>query len=66
MEATPNTHGTAKREGRRARRILADEGPSVASSENKRNGAAKNTDAQEDWLSLATADPSFWLRDVDF
>ena len=25
----------------------------------------QETDAQEDWLSLAPADPAFWLKSVD-
>jgi hypothetical protein len=65
MEATPDTHGTVRRDGRRAR-IPADEGPSVAGSRNVQTGGVAKTDVQEEWLSLATADPSFWLRDVDF
>lgn len=65
MEATPITHGTARRDGRNAR-ILADEGPSVAGSRSAPSGGVEKTDVQEDWLYLATADPSFWLRDVDF
>jgi len=30
-----------------------------------RTGYTKEADAQEDWLSVATADPALWLKGVD-
>lgn len=65
MEATPaasNTSditGTDGKEGRVSdhKRFV---GPRSASA-----GVHKEADAQEDWPSLATADPAFWLKGLD-
>lgn len=65
MDPRPNTRGSA---GAKlgSERALTDEPSSVADPGNNRNGGIGETDAREDWLSsLATADPSLWLRDVD-
>lgn len=67
MEATPassNTSdiaGTDGKEGRVSdRKRFSVAGPRSASA-----GVHKETDAQEDWPSLATADPAFWLKGLD-
>ncbi len=67
MEATPakssapDVAGTGGTEGR----TLAGKSSSVVGSRSVGVGAHKETDAQEDWSSLATADPALWLKEVD-
>jgi hypothetical protein len=38
---------------------------SAAGPQNVQAGVHKERDAQEDWASLATSDPAFWLKGVD-
>lgn len=64
MEATPNTRAVAESNDRQAR-TFADKRLSVAGPGNARADGAKDEHAQEDWLSLATADPASWLKEVD-
>ena len=67
MEATPakpgapDVAGTNGTEGR----TLAGKRSSVAGSRGARVGAHKETDTQEEWTSLAAADPALWLKEVD-
>lgn len=64
MEATPaesNPHIIARTDGGGAR-TSGDESSSVANPRVVRTGATKETYSNEDWLSLASADPAFWLK----
>ena len=45
--------------------IQADRASFSTGTQELRRGHIEETDAQEDWLSLATADPAFWLTGVD-
>ena len=45
--------------------ISADRVSFPAGTQSMRIGYTPDTEAQEDWLSVATADPAFWLKRVD-
>lgn len=67
MEATPagsNPHIIARIDGGGAR-TSRDERSSVANPRVVRTGTTKETYNNEDWLSLASADPAFWLKGTD-
>jgi hypothetical protein len=60
MEHTPSESGapgTNQEEGRYAP-ALADKDPSVA----KKAGAGSS---EEDWLTQATGDPAFWIKELE-
>jgi hypothetical protein len=67
MEAKPATSnapgmgGTDGKEGL----PLTGKRSSAAGPQNAQAGVHKEGDAQEDWASLATSDPAFWLKGVD-
>lgn len=63
MNINPNRRKMVERNDG-VERAISDDPSIVAGPEDKRNGARK-ADIHEDWLSLATADPSLWLRDAD-
>lgn len=65
MDMSPNTHDAARRDDAR-RRIQTKKGPSAAGRGNGRIGVTKKSVDREDWLFLATSDPSSWLKDADF
>jgi hypothetical protein len=61
--ATSNAPGMTGTDGRKGR-TLTGKRSSAADPRSDQAGVRKETDAQEDW-SLATADPAFWLKEVD-
>jgi hypothetical protein len=66
MEATPatsNAPGMTGTDGEKGR-TLAGKRPSATGPRSGQVSAHTETDAQEDW-SLATADPAFWLKEID-
>ena len=68
MEGTsvrPNPRGSSRSGGKigRTRKYFANESP-VPDPGSARVSPARGPDAQEDWLSAATADPAFWLKGV--
>lgn len=63
MNASPDRRGTAETNGG-VERFIAEDPSVISGPENKRNGTRK-TNIHEDWLFMATADPSLWLRDAD-
>jgi hypothetical protein len=56
MEHTPNMPSINHEEGRQAA-ALSNESPSVA-------GKA-GAESEEDWLSQATGDPAFWIKEPE-
>ena len=42
----------------------ADRAPSPAHPRGVEKEGIEETDAQEDWLHAATADPAFWLKEI--
>jgi hypothetical protein len=50
-----NAHG--------AQSMPVDRGPSLARPQDAHGVGTKETDAGEDWLHTATADPAFWLKE---
>ena len=42
--------------------IPADQASFSTGLKGMRMGYTEETEAQEDWLAMATADPAFWLR----
>lgn len=53
-----NAHGT--------RSTPADQAPSPTRLRNMQKAGVEETDAGEDWLYAATADPAFWLKEVGY
>ena len=48
---------------RRTRKYFANEGP-VPGPRSARVSPDRGPDGREDWLSVATADPAFWLKGI--
>ena len=63
METMPNVHAMSGANG--GADNASAEVPSTGSTPGKRKRGARRTDIHEDWLSMATADPALWLRDID-
>jgi hypothetical protein len=63
MSSTPDVPGTAgtEREEGGASLALPNEGP--AANGLLRTGTVSETGIEEDWASMATGDPAFWLKD---
>lgn len=66
MEGTPVTQDPRRssRSGGKnggTRKYFANESP-VAGPRSTRVSPTRRPNVQEDWLSLATADPAFWLK----
>ena len=67
MEVTPaksNVPGMVGADGKEGR-TLTRKKPSVAGPRSARVSVHKETETNDDWSSLATADPAFWLKGVD-
>lgn len=61
MEARPNepgTPGTNREEGRTSQ-ILSSKGATAA------RGQKSGAGSKEEWFSLGTDDPAFWLKEPD-
>ena len=56
----PSAAGTAREEGRSS---LAPPNEGLATSGPPRAGAVSGAGIEEDWASMATGDPAFWLKD---
>ena len=65
MDMSPNTHDAARR-GNARRRIKTKNGASAAGRGNGEIGVTRKSVDREDWLFLATSDPSSWLKDEGF
>ncbi len=61
--STPDVPGApgTEREERGALLAPTNEGP--AASGPRRAGTVSETGIEEDWASMATGDPAFWLKD---
>ena len=67
MEAKPptsNAPDTGTMDGKEGLPLMGKRS-SAAGPQNAQAGVHKERDAQEDWASLATSDPAFWLKGVD-
>lgn len=62
--ATSNAPGTGRMDGKEGL-PLTGKRSSAAGPHDAQAGVHKEKDAQEDWASLATLDPAFWLKGVD-
>ena len=62
--ATSNAPSTGRMDGKEGL-PLTGKRSSAAGSQDAQAGVRKKGDAQEDWASLATSDPAFWLKGVD-
>ncbi len=51
-----NAHGTQS--------MSADRAPSPTRPRSVQKEGIEETDAGEDWLHAATADPAFWLKEI--
>jgi len=60
---TPNPRGSSRSGGKngRTRKYFANKSP-VAGPRSARVSPTRGPTVQEDWLSLATTDPAFWLK----
>jgi len=60
MEATPaRSNAPGATDGKEGQTLA---GKKTSAADTAQDGVRKGTDAQEDWASLATTDPAFWLK----
>ncbi len=63
MSSTPNVPGAAHTQREEGNSSLVPPNADTAAKGSRRAGAVFRAGIKEDWASIATSDPAFWLKD---